>query len=93
MSCIKVELGTIHQEKPVASPRDVACDHANVRYINRHLGAISIRWNILNSNRVIIEEFCFNISDCGFNAMNAGLDAPQIRKAYDQSNGPVAAHL
>jgi hypothetical protein len=82
----------VHEEKPVAAPRNVAGHWSIAGNLNRNLRCKSIAWNIRNFDLSIVIEMCDDDSDRRLDAMSTRLDAIHVRKRGNHSNGPMPAH-
>src|SRR5262249_36731228 len=83
---------TVHQEKPIAAPGDIARDAPQTGHFNSDPLAESITRHVFNSDPVPSVSLEPNNADRSLQPVRSGSDSPQVQQRDDQPDRPVSAH-
>ncbi|MCU1330489.1 MAG: dependent oxidoreductase [Bryobacterales bacterium] len=83
----------VHQEEPVAAPRDVTRHLAISWNFERHILGLAVTGDIVNGHLIAPVQLRFNDADRRFNPMDARRNPAQMRQRHGQPDRPVPAHL
>jgi len=82
----------VDEEKPVASPRNVAGNWSIARHVDRNLCSSSITRNIGYFDASFVIEMRDDDADRRFDAMDARTNTIQVGEGSDDTDSPVTAH-
>src|SRR6185503_319635 len=82
----------VHEEKPVATPGDVARHWSKSRHVDRNILCEPVARHVCYFNLSGSVKMCDDNSDRSLDAMRAGTDATQISERRYHADRPVPAH-
>jgi hypothetical protein len=82
----------LDEEKPVATPGDIAGDFLSAGDFDRHVLRLPIARNVVDRSRAIAVQGCRDDAHGRLDAMLSGTDATQMRERRHQPDGAVTAH-
>lgn len=88
----ELEWKIVSQEKPIATPSDVARDFSETFQFDRDASSRAVAGDIENGDFVIFVKQRFNDADRSFNPVQTGLDSAEILQRNREANRAMPAH-